>query len=67
MQIKNPASGLFFVVVTSDDKVMPPRSIEAGLEINTGEYLKTLTDVISLWIRENHDSKKLMFAQDRTE
>ena len=36
---KNLASVMVFGVVASDGKVMPPHFIEAGLKINTAEYL----------------------------
>ena len=46
MQSKTPASVMVFAAVASDGKVMPPHFIEAGLKINTAEYLKVLKDVL---------------------
>ena len=64
MQSKNPASVMVFAVVASDGKVMPPHFIEAGLKINTAEYLKILKDVSMPWIRRNYDPFKVMLVQD---
>ena len=64
MQSKNPASVMIFADVASDGKVMPPHFIEAGLKINTTEYLKILNDVLLPWIRRNYDGTKVMLVQD---
>ena len=64
MQRKNPDSVMVFVTVASDGKVMPPHFIEAGLKINTAEYLKILKDVLMPWIRRNYDPFKVMLVQD---
>ena len=64
MQSKNPASVMVFAAVASDGKVMPPHFSEAGLKINTAEYLKILKDVLILWIRRNYDPFKVMLVQD---
>ncbi|KAF2352619.1 hypothetical protein FHG87_016621 [Trinorchestia longiramus] len=64
MQSKNPASVMVFAAVASDGKVMPPHFIEAGLKINTAEYLKILKDVLMPWIRRNYDPFKVMLVQD---
>ena len=50
--------------LASDGKVMPPHFIEAGLKINTAEYLKILKDVLMPWIRRNYDPFKVMLVQD---
>ena len=44
--------------------MMPPHFIEAGLKINTAEYLKILKDVLMPWIRRNFDPFKAMLVQD---
>ena len=64
MQSKNPASVMVFAAVASDGKVMPSHFIEAGLKINTAEYLKILKDVLMPWIRRNYDPFKVMLVQD---
>jgi hypothetical protein len=64
MHSKNPASVMVFGAVASDGRVMPPHFIEAGLKINTTEYLKILTEVLMPWIRKHYDPKKVMFVQD---
>lgn len=64
MQSKNPASVMVFAAVASDGNVMPPHFIEAGLKINTAEYLKILKDVLMPWIRRNYDPFKVMLVQD---
>ena len=64
MQSKNPASVMVFAAVASDGKVMPPHFVEAGLKINTSEYLKILNDVLLPWIRRNYDPTKVMLVQD---
>ena len=61
---KNPASVMVLAAVASEGKVMPPHFIEAGLKINTAEYLKILKDVLMLWIRRNYDPFKVMLVQD---
>ena len=43
---------------------MPPHFIEAGLKINTAEYLKILKDVLMSWIRRKYDPFKVMLVQD---
>ena len=58
MQSKNPASVMVFAAVASDGNVMPPHFIEAGLEINTAEYLKILDEVLLPWIHRNYDATK---------
>ena len=45
---------MVFAAVISDGKVMPPHFNETGLELSTGKYLKTLTDFLMPWIRENY-------------
>ena len=64
MQSKNPASVMVFAAVASDGKVMPPHFIEAGLKINTAEYLKILKDFLIPWIGRNYDPFKMMLVQD---
>ena len=64
MQSKNPASVMVFAAVASDGKMVPPHFIEAGLKINTAEYLKILKDVLMPWIRRNYDLFKVMLVQD---
>ena len=64
MQSKHPASVMVFGVVASDGKVMPPYFIDAGLKINTAEYLKILKEVLLPWIKKNYDPMKVMFIQD---
>ena len=64
MQSKNPASVMVFAAVASDGNVMPPHFIEAGVKINTAEYLKILKDVLMPWIRRNYDPSKVMLVQD---
>ncbi|KAF2362962.1 Homeobox domain-like [Trinorchestia longiramus] len=64
MQSKNLASVMVFAAVASYGKVMPPHFIEAGLKINTAEYLKILKDVLMPWIRRNYDPFKVMLVQD---
>ena len=44
--------------------MMPLHFIEAGLKINTAEYLKILKDVLMPWIRRNYDHFKVMLVQD---
>ena len=53
MQSKNPASVMVFAAVASDGNVMPPHFIEAGVKINTADYLKILKDVLMPWIRKS--------------
>ena len=53
MQSKNPASVMVFAAVASDGNVMPPHFIEAGVKINTADYLKILKDVLMPWIRRS--------------
>lgn len=64
MESKFPASVMVFGAVASDGKVMPPHFIEAGLKINTVEYLKILEEVLLPWIKKNYDPMKVMFVQD---
>jgi len=64
MHSKNPASAMVFAAVASDGKVMPPHFIQAGLKINTAEYLKILRDVLLPWIRKNFDPTQVMLIQD---
>ena len=64
MQSKHPASVMVFGVVASDGKVMPPHFIDAGLKINTAEYLKILKEVLLPWIKKNYGPMKVMFIQD---
>ena len=64
MQSKNPTSVMIFTAVASDGKVMPPHFIEAGLKINTAEYLKILNDVLLPWICRNYDATKVMLVQN---
>lgn len=64
MQSKNPVSVMVFAAVASDGMVMPPHFIEAGLKINTAEYLKILNDVLLPWICRNYDTTKIMLIQD---
>ena len=63
VQSKHPASELVFVAVASDSKVMPVHFIEAGLRVNTKEYLKILKEVLISWIK-NDDPKKVIFTYD---
>ena len=46
---------MVFAAIASDGKVMPPHFIEAGLKINTAEYLKILKNDLMPWIRRNND------------
>ena len=55
---------MVFDVVASDGKVMSPHFIDAGLKINTAEYLKILKEVLLPWIKKNYDPMKVMFIQD---
>ena len=55
---------MVFGVVASNGKVMPPHFIDAGLKINTAEYLKILKEVLLPWIKKNYDPMKVMFIQD---
>ena len=64
MQSKNPASVMVFAAVASDGNVMPPHFIEAGVKINTADYLKILKDVLMPWIRRSYDPSKVMLFQD---
>ena len=64
MRSKHPASVMVFGVVASDGKVMPPHFIDAGLKINTAEYLKILKEVLLPWIKKNYDPIKVIFIQD---
>ena len=54
MQSKNSASVMVFAAVANDGKVIPLHFIEAGIEVNTAEYLKILKDVCSA-----HGAKKV--------
>ena len=64
MQSKHPAFVMMFGAIASNGKVMPPHFIEAGLKINTVEYLKILEEVLLPWIKKNYDPMKVMFIQD---
>ena len=64
MQNKKPGFSDVFAAVASDGWMMPPHFIEARLEINTGDSLKTLTVVLLPWICENHGLNKFMLIQD---
>ena len=68
MQSKNPASVMVFAAVASDGKVMPPHFIDAGLKINTAEYLKILKDVLMPWMRfdavDAWESRKKAWSQE---
>ena len=64
MQSINSASVMFFAAVANDGKVMLPHFIEAGLKINTAEYLKILKDVLMPYIRRNYDPFKVMLVED---
>ena len=46
MESNFPASVMVFGAVASNGKVMPPHFIEAGLKINTVEYLTILEEVL---------------------
>ena len=44
---------------------MPPHFIEAGLKINTLEYLKILEEEkFTLWIKKNYDITEVMFIHE---
>ena len=64
MQSKNSASVMASAAIACDGKMMPHHFIEAGLKINTAEYLKILKDVLMPWIRRNYDPFKVMLVQD---
>ena len=64
MQSKNPASVMVFGAMASDGRMMPPHFIEAGLKINTAEYMKILQDVMLPWIIRHYDRTQVMFVQD---
>ena len=55
---------MVFAAVASDGKVLRPHFIEAGLEIDTAEYLKILKDILMPGILRNYDPFKVMFVQD---
>ena len=46
MQSKNTASVMVFAAIASDGTVMPPHFKEAGLKINSAEFLEILKDVL---------------------
>ena len=64
MQSKNSASVMVFAAVVSDERVMPPHFIDAGLKINMAEYLNILNDVLLLWIHRYYDATRVMLVQD---
>ena len=64
MQSKNPASVMVFGAMAGDGRVMPPHFIEAGLKINTTEYMKILQDVMMPWVTRHYDPTQVMFVQD---
>ena len=66
VQSKHHASMMVFGAVASNSEVMPMHFIEAGLKVNTEEYLKILKEVLIPWIKKNYDPKKVMFIWDST-
>ena len=64
MQSKNPTSALIFAAIASDGKLMTPHLTETWREINPGEYLKILKDVLMPWFRDNYGHSKAMVVQD---
>lgn len=62
---KHPARVMVFGLVASDGKVMPPVFIDAGLKVNTEEYIKILANHVKPWILRNYDSDvQVVFQQD---
>lgn len=61
---KNPASVMVFGAVASDGSVMPPHFIEAGLKVNTVEYISILETVLLPWMEKKFGLNNVVLVQD---
>jgi hypothetical protein len=55
---------MVFGAVASDGSVMPPHFIEAGLKINTQEYLRILETSLLPWIEQKFGCNNVVLIQD---
>ena len=63
-QTKHPASVMVFGAVASDDSVMPPHFIEAGLKVSTVKYISILETILLPWIEETFGLSNVVLVQD---
>jgi hypothetical protein len=63
-ETKNPASVMVFGAVANDGSVMPPHFIEAGLKINTEEYIRILQTVLLPWMSQKFGLNNVVLVQD---
>jgi len=60
---KNPASVMVFGAVVSDGSVMPPDFIDAGLKVNTAQYMALLKTILSPWMEKRFGLDNVVLVQ----
>ena len=64
MKTKFPATVMVFVVVSSEDHIMPPHIFEVGLKVNTKVYLDVLKSVVIPWCTQVACGRRWVWQQD---
>ena len=64
MQSKYPALVILFSGVAGDGNVMLPHFMKTGIKINSSEYIEVLQRVMLPRIKNNYNSKSVVFIRD---
>ncbi len=64
MRTKHPQGVMALGVIASDGQKMPLHFFEAGLKINTEEYLKVMQDVVGPWLTSIYPNGGYVWQQD---
>lgn len=64
MATKFPLTTMVLGVVSNEGDVMPPHFFEAGLRINSEEYLRVMEVVVKPWMEEVAAGRPYVFQQD---
>ena len=60
---KNPTSVMVFGAVMSDGSVMPPHFIDAGLKINTAQYIAILKTILLPWMEKRFSLDNIVLCR----
>ena len=64
MNIKFPATVMFFGVVSSEGHIMPPHIFEVGLKVNTKVDLEVLKSGVNPWCNQMAVGRPWVWQQD---